>query len=50
MVFTTQTQPQMKSQEFISNIKQHFMTSALTYGIQDCKMLCQKLGAPRPST
>ena len=38
MVYTTQTLPYIKSQEFIGHIKNYFMTSPLTYvtnGIQD---------------
>ena len=53
MVSTIQTLSQIKSQEFIGHIQQHFMTTShLTYvtnGIQDfLKMLYHKLGAPRP--
>ena len=54
MVSTTQTLAQIKPRDFIDHIKQHFMTSPLTYvtnGIQEfIKMLYQKMGAPRPST
>ena len=38
MVSTTQTLAQIKLQEFIGHVKQHFMTGPLTYvtnGIQD---------------
>ena len=53
MAYITQTLAQIKSLGFIGHIKQHFMTSSHIChqwysGI--CKMLYQKLGAPRPST
>ena len=46
MVTSTENLAQIKSQEFISHIKQHFLaTSPLTYvtnGIQDCAICCVK--------
>ena len=45
MVSTIQTLPQIKSQEFINHIKQHFMTSPLRYVnkvIQDFIKCCIK--------
>ena len=41
----TQTRAQIKSEEFIGHVKQHFMTSPLTYvtkGIQDFVKCCIK--------
>ena len=50
MVSTTQTLSQIKSQEVIGHIQNHFITSPLAYvtnGIQDfVKKLYPKLGAP----
>ena len=53
MVATTQTLSQIKSQDIIGHIKQHFITSPHIYHQWhsiSCKMLYQKFGAPQPST
>ena len=54
MESSTQTLTQIISQEFMGHLKQHFMTSPVTYvtnGIQDLVKCCMKnMDAPRTST
>ena len=55
-ISSIQTLSQIKSQEFIGNIKQHFMTTShvtyVTSGIKEFVKcyIYQKLGTPQPST
>ena len=49
MVTSIQIPPQIKSQEFISHIKQHFMTTSPVTYVTNGEKLYQKLGTPPPS-